>query len=174
MRVIATHVLEVFNTNFCVKLEKNLQGYIALMATIVIGAVLLVLTVSITTFGSRARFTLLGIEAKEQSETLAKGCAQRVLGEFIANPAYQGDATTSVAMGTCYVFPIAVHVPSVGFVTLSVQGKVRDSVTNLELQFDMHDIRIDEVATSPLNTPLSPLPSFDSELISWKEIPSLP
>ncbi len=150
------------------------DGYIALMATIVIGAVLLVLTVSITTFGSRARFTLLGVEAKEQSETLAKGCGQRALGELIANPEFQGGATTSSAVGTCYVFPVALHTPTAGFVTLRVQGKVRDSVTNLELQFDMHDIRIDEIATPPLNTPLSPLPSFESELISWKELPSLP
>lgn len=151
------------------------EGYVALMATIIIGAVLLVMTVGVTTFGSNARFTILGIEAKEQSSALAHGCADQVLAELIANPSYGGAVTIMTStLGSCYVFPIAKNTPTEGMVILRVQGRVRDSFTNLELVFDMKDVQLASTPLSPSSVQPAAPSNFDIELISWKEIPSLP
>ena len=156
------------------KKEQYTKGYIALMATIVIGAVLLVMTVSMTKAGWYARFNILGIEAKEQSASLAEGCGNQALALLIADSSYQGNATTTVEVGTCYIFPITLNSPLLGIVTLRVQGRVRDAYTNLEMQIDMKDIKIDSVPLpEPIVIPPAPL-NFTVRLHSWKEVPKLP
>ena len=81
-------------------------GYIALMATIIISAILLVLCVEGSLAGFHARFSILGTEAKEQAAALAEGCADQALSAVVTDPTYTGHTTTTISVGTCYVFPI--------------------------------------------------------------------
>jgi hypothetical protein len=160
--------------SFLFKNNRAPEGYIALMATIIIGAVLLVMSVGISKAGWYARFTILGTEAKEQSAALADGCANQALALLITDSTYVGDATTTLSIGSCYVFPIEVNAPLPGVITLRVQGIVRDSYTNLEMEIALNDVRLDSVPMpEPVVMPLLPR-NFNVHLNSRKELPSLP
>ena len=106
-------------------------GYVALMATIVIGAFLLLATIDIGMQGAAVRFSILGNEAKEQAKALAQGCVDQAGTQLLIDTTFRGGATTTGPIGTCYVFPFLVDVPSSGLVTFTVQAIVRQSVTNL-------------------------------------------
>jgi|GEM_PF-1265713 len=123
-------------------------GYVALMATIVISALLLVLSVEGSVMGWYARFNVLGTEAKEQAATLAQGCADQALSAVVTDPSYTGDATTSTAVGSCYVFPVAYNSPTTGVVTVRTQARVRGSFVNQEMQLAMNQIHIDTVTST--------------------------
>lgn len=125
------------------------SGFVALMATIVIAAVLLVMSVEGSIAGWNARFNVLGTEAKEQAQALAQGCADQALSAIVTDPSYDGDATTTTAVGTCHVFPIEFNVPIEGVVTIRTQAVVRDSYANLEMQMDMSEIHIDSIPEEP-------------------------
>jgi hypothetical protein len=125
------------------------RGYIALMATIIIAAVLLVMSVEGSIAGWHARFNVLGTEAKEQATALAQGCADQALSAIMTNPAYTGGATTTTDVGTCYVFPLQFNFPAEGVVTIKTQAVVRDSYSNLEMQMDMDKIHIDAIPEAP-------------------------
>ena len=75
-------------------------GYIALMATIIISAILLVLSVEASLAGFHARFNILGTEAKEQAASLAQGCADQALSAIVTDPSYTGNATTTTSAGS--------------------------------------------------------------------------
>ncbi len=156
------------------KHNKNNEGYIALVATIIIGAVLLSMSVTLTMASWHTRFGILAIEAKEQSASLAEGCASWAYTLLMTDSSYQGNTTSTIAIGACHIFPLILNSPLEGIVTLHVQGRVRESYTNLEMQIDMKDVRIDTVALpEPVIIPLLPL-NFNLHLNSWKELPSLP
>jgi hypothetical protein len=105
--------------------------------------------------GWSTRYAILGTEAKEQALALAGGCAEYALARVLADPGYQGDATTTTPGGTCYVFPLEFNTPTAGLLRLRVQVIVRDSYTNLVWQFDLHDIHTGSV---PVPLPLPPPP----------------
>lgn len=125
------------------------HGYIALMATIIIAAVLLVMSVEGSIAGWRARFNVLGTEAKEQASALAQGCADQALSAIMTDPSYTGDATTTTDVGTCHVFPIEFNFPIEGVVSIRTQAVVRGSYANLEMQLDMSEIHIDSIPEAP-------------------------
>ncbi len=125
------------------------RGYVALMATIIISAILLVMTVEGSLAGWHARFNVLGTEAKEQASSLAQGCADQALSAIVTDPSYTGDATTTNDIGTCYIFPIQFNTPGAGIITLKAQANVRSSYSNLEMQIDMSEIHLDSTPSAP-------------------------
>ena len=125
------------------------HGYVALMATIIIAAVLLVMSVEGSIAGWRARFNVLGTEAKEQASALAQGGADQALSAIMTDPSYTGNATTTTDVGTCHVFPIEFNFPIEGVVSIRTQAVVRGSYANLEMQLNMSDIHIDSVPAAP-------------------------
>lgn len=150
---------------------QNTQGYIALMATIIISAVLLVLSIEGSEAGARARFDILGTEAKEQSIALAEGCKDQAVATFVSNPSYNGDVTTTSSIGTCHIFPILINSPTVGVITLKIQSHVRNSVSNLEFQIAMNNIHL---GNTPLPAGTIRSPNSSIHLNSWKELLTLP
>ncbi len=126
-------------------------GYVALLATIIIGAVLLVATVDLGMLGAAARFSILGTEAKEEATFLAVGCIEVAVGKLLVDTSYRGWATTTSAKGTCYVFPFEVDVPATGLVTFKVQAIVRQAVTNLVVVKDFNDIHLASVPESAVS-----------------------
>jgi len=140
------------------------KGYIALMATIVISLILLVMAVEEGGAGFHARFNILGTEAKEQSSSLAEGCAEQALANLITDPLYEGDADIIFPDGTCHVFPIDTSLTP--FVTIETQAQVRGSFTTISKKMNIHDIHL---GTIPLTPP--PSPDLRATLDSWKELP---
>lgn len=118
------------------------DGYVALLAVIIISAILLVVTMSAGTIGWSTRLAILGVEAKEASVVAAYGCAEYAIARVITDPTYTGNATTSHVDYSCYVFPLGTPVQHNTFVTVRVRTILRHSYTTLEVQYDTNDIHI--------------------------------
>ncbi len=150
------------------------SGYVALISTIIIGAVLLVMTIEAGQAGWYTRFIVLGTEAKMQSRTLAQSCAEQALAKTVTDPQWSGGATTTSSSGSCYIFPLQKNHPTSEALTLRVQAVVRGSYTNLVLIYNMHDIR--QTATAQeLPPPVRVTePNIIPTLISVTEVAVLP
>src|SRR5262245_53088178 len=87
--------------------HKAEQGYIALMAVIIIGFILLGLSVNESLAGWHARFNVLSSLNKEQANSLAEGCADQAVASLIAEPTFlsagKADTTTVTSQGSCSV-----------------------------------------------------------------------
>ena len=118
------------------------QGYIALLSTIIIGAMLITITVGAGRSGWYTRFALLGAEAKMQSHTRATGCVNQALAILLINPRWNGDVTATYSDGTCYVYPLQKNYPQPQLVTIKVRGEVQGAITNLVAEFNMMEINI--------------------------------
>lgn len=145
------------------------NGFIAIIATIIISLILSVMALQESTAGFRARFNILGTEAKEQAIALAEGCAKRATANIITDFNYVGNSTTTFPIGTCHVFQIIFDSPSAGFATIKTQAHVRGSYANLILMINLHNINVGH--------PTAHYPSIYSNpkvtTVSLKEIPIL-
>lgn len=154
------------------RLTNKQNGYIALMATIVIGTVLLIMTMEMSRTGWSTRFLILGTEAKAESLALAHSCADLAVAKIMTDPTYLGDSTTILASGTCYIFPLMLNTPTPNLLTVRIRGTVRQAFTNLEQQYDMADIYLEAIAL-----PAS-LPAEINDLtvipLTWQEYGTLP
>lgn len=152
--------------------NKKTSGYIALMATVIIGAVLLVMTAEMSQTGWSTRFLILGTEAKAESLALAHSCTDLAVAKIMTDPTYLGNSTSTLASGTCYIFPLLIDTPTPDILTVRVRGVVRQAVTNLEQQYDMADVYLPEVALpvslSPVTNNLTVTPT------TWQEYPTMP
>ncbi len=119
------------------------------MATIIISLILLVITVEEGSSGWYASFNILGTEAKEQANSLAEGCAEQAMAKLLTDPNYQGGATTTTSVGTCYTFPIQLNFPVAGLLTIKTQAVVRESYANLDMKMNMNDIHFGSIPTAP-------------------------
>lgn len=151
------------------------SGYVALLSTIIISAILLVMTIEAGQSGFYTRFMVLGSEAKEQSRLLATSCSAQALGMVLADMEWTGAATTTeVTAGSCYVFPVQKNYPASNQMTLRVQSVVRNSVTNLVLVYDMGEILQSGMPAPPLGSaPLIPSVVIP-QLKSWQEVVVMP
>lgn len=163
-------VFEMYIKNHAHPLQ-NTQGYIALIATIIISAVLLVLSVEEGEAGARARFDILGTEAKEQSLALAEGCKDQALALFLSDPTYIGNATNTSSIGICHIFPIVLNSPTPGLITLRVQARVRNSFSNVEFIIALDNINLSYIP-QPSKVVVSPAPIIHTD--SRKELLVLP
>ena len=123
---------------FCF-LHNRTSGYVALMASVIISAILLVLTITAGSIGWSTRMSVLGFEAKAASKALAYGCANYVIGEVIADSHYIGNATSTYPNGSCYAYLVDFNAISSGLVSVRVLAIVRDSYTRLEVVYDIAD-----------------------------------
>ena len=128
-------------------------GYIALLSTIIISAVLLTMTVGAGQSGWFTRFEVLRTEAKLESQLVTKGCINEVIAKLINDPTWMGDTTITKNSGICYVYPIQKNYPYNNYVIIKVRGDVRNSVTNIISEFDMAEIYLD---SSPRALPIAP------------------
>lgn len=116
------------------------NGYIALMATIIISLILLVMTVEQASTGWYVRFNILGTEAKEQSNSLAESCIEQAMAKLLTDPTFAGNSTTTFPNGTCYTLPIELNSPTNGLLTIRTQAVVRNSYTNLKVTASMDNV----------------------------------
>ena len=128
-------------------------GYIALLSTVIISAVLLSMTVGAGQSGWYNRFMVLGAEAKLQSKIVASGCINEALAKLMIDLDWSGDATSTYGVGTCYVYPVQINYPQNQIVTIRVRGEVRGAITNIVSEFDMKDINL---TSDPKAVPVTP------------------
>jgi hypothetical protein len=117
------------------------KGYVALMAAIVISLMLLVMVGKESVSGSLLRSVVLGIENKERSESLARGCSAIVLAAVVSDAAFAGN--TTLLFGTdsqgeqrCDVSSIAEGDSGTGSVRFQVQAASGGAFTVLEVAAD--------------------------------------
>lgn len=148
-------------------MENKEKGFVALMATIIISLVLLVMAAEESVAGFRARFNILGTEAKEQAASLAEACADYALASLITDPNYTGNSTATFPSGICHVFPLLLDSPSAGLVTIKTQAEVRGSYTNFLIVANLHDVRVGTPLSSSAASSLNP----NVTITSWSELP---
>jgi len=124
-------------------------GYIAIMATVIVSAMLLVMVVQEGFSGWHARFNVLGTEAKERASALAEGCADQALSMLIADLTYEGDTTTMTPAGTCRIFPIEFNTPGAGMVTIKSQGQVSDTFANWSIVMNINELHTGAIPKAP-------------------------
>jgi len=111
------------------------EGYIALIAAILISAALLIMVAVVSFEGFYSRFTILESELKEQSDYLAEACVQTAILKISQDDTYftaTFPETIPVGSENCEI----VDVDHIGFgipgnYDIEVSGLSGDAVTNL-------------------------------------------
>ena len=138
-RLLMTHFYN-YKYNMFRASNKRTDGYIALLASVIISVILLVLTMTAGSIGWSVRMSILEFEAKAASAALAYGCANYAIAEVVADSNYVGNATTTYSNGSCFVYSVDFSALTSNIVTIHVVGIVRYSYTTLEVQYNIADI----------------------------------
>lgn len=85
-------------------IKKN--GYIALMAVLIIGAVILNIAIASTIISIMNNKNGLVSEDLSAATELANACAEKALMDLKENPAYGGNETITLGTGNCQVLAI--------------------------------------------------------------------
>ncbi len=128
---------------------KQQDGYIALMAAIVVSAVLMAVLITLNLSGFFGRFNVLNSEFKARSFSLAEGCADAAILKLASDDTYAGNETLTVGSSTCKVFPVTV---SGGSAVIKTQAVFQNSYTDLKVTVETSTMRItsfEEVPTLP-------------------------
>ena len=154
--------------------KKSTGGYVALLSTMIIGAMLLIMTMEAGQLGWHTRYLVLGTEAKEQSRTIAENCTNQAVAHLITDVNWTGSATNTYKFGTCYVWPLQKNYPVREQLTIKVQTVVWGRVTNLVSVYDMGDInQTAEVTHQPPQPIIDPL-RLMPQIISVTEFAVMP
>jgi hypothetical protein len=128
--------------------KKKQQGFIALITTIIISAVLLAVVCAIGGTSVLHRLNIASAENLNQSKYLADACAYKALVNLAYDKNYQGNENINVSGNdTCVIEPIPP--PTQNQISLQTRAQVAKSITHLSMVVD--------------NASLS--------VISWREIP---
>jgi hypothetical protein len=150
------------------------NGYVALLSTIIIGAVLLVITIEAGQSGWHTRFMVLGRELKMQSRNLAYSCTNQTLSFVLTDTGYVGGATTTSETGNCYVYPTEMNYPTAGHLTIRTQADVQGSITNLVTEYDMNNFHLDSSPLPVSNLGQANTPDIYPVMIRQIEVPTHP
>ncbi len=113
--------------------SKSCKGFVALFSVIIISAALMLVAVSLSFTGFYARFNIFDSELKAQSNALADGCMDVALLKLAVDSTFAGNATISVGVDSCYIFPITT---TVGRATIHTRAIVRNAHTYYKLVVD--------------------------------------
>lgn len=149
------------NTNAPTRIINSQAGFVALISTIIIGAILVIVVFALSFGAFVNRFNVLDVEFKEKSIGLAEACVDAAIILLQGNSGYvppppPGQLVT-VQPDTCYIWSVS---PAASWPkTIKVQAKYPNSgakiaYTNLEV-----------VVSKPGN---------EVVVDSWKEIANLP
>ena len=128
---------------------KNQRGYLALLSAIMISAVLIIISISISTTSFFSRFNVADTEYKKRSKALAEACIDQGLLKYALDPGYTGNnEVVNVGSDTCKVVSVASFGSNV---IVQAKGEFQKAVTNIRVEVD----------------------SGSFALVSWEEIPNL-
>lgn len=124
------------------------QGYVALVAAVILTLVILTLSVTASISGYFNRFNIVASYAKERSSSVARSCIETARLKVIQSSSYGGNENVSVGAHQCMIYPIETNGSQK---TVKAKAIVERSVTNL---------RVVIVAS-------------DASVFSWEEMPAL-
>lgn len=153
------------------KSQTTQRGFIALMATIIIGTIMLLLTATLARSGYNVRAQVMGMEQKMLSRSVADGCAVMALGSRLVDLRYDGDTSTRTASSSCYISPL-VHDTEMNHLTFQVEGIVQQAHTVMEYQYDVSEIYSEPVPLGPESV-VRPV-SSGPRLVYRRELTAMP
>ncbi|MEK7133551.1 MAG: hypothetical protein AAB804_00605 [Patescibacteria group bacterium] len=121
--------------------KKQERGFIALISTIIMSAVLLLVIASSGLVSFYSRFNTLDSELKQRSDATADACADMALLQLAQDPSYQGGTFTINSLDQCRVGKVAAV--GGGNTQFSVQATSSNTaVTNLRVVVDPADLSV--------------------------------
>ena len=132
--------------------KRNRSGFIALISAIIVSALLLSITLSLSLAGYYSRFNTLYAEYKKKSVALAEACGDVALLNIAENTTMTTPLVVPVGSNNCTIYSASSSVPVAGETTVKIKATHQGVVTNLVI-----------VASSTGAT-----------IILWEEIPNLP
>ncbi len=82
------------------------KGYAALLSVIMIGAIAVIVTVSLMTVGAQESKTSIITLQSSQAQALADTCADIALQKLLTVPSYSGNETITLGQGNCQIASI--------------------------------------------------------------------
>lgn len=114
-----------------IRKQKNQKGFIALISAIVMSAILLLITTSLSLSSFFTRFTILESEYKERSSALAEACVDSALVKILLDNTYSpSNEMISVGENSCLIKKITTNSEQK---TILAQGNYQESFTNLSV-----------------------------------------
>ncbi len=127
--------------------QNSRDGFIALISAVIISAIILIFTVTLSYSSFFVRYSLLDSEYKDRSMALADGCIDYSLLKYANDSSYLGNENLAIGSDSCFIRPI--QVSGNNFI-IQAQAVFQNSHTNLQVTFDKSSL----------------------VLISWTEIPN--
>lgn len=114
-------------------INKKQDGFILLISSVVIAAVLTAVIFSVSFGGFFTRFNLLDSESKEKSLVLAEACGQIAVLKRIQNSSYVGNETLIIGNDTCQVLALE---SSGSEIIIKTKADVSHAVSNVQINLD--------------------------------------
>jgi hypothetical protein len=129
------------------------DGFIAMLATVVLSAVVLAVILSLSSTSVAFRVSSLWGEFKTKSKAFAEACVQVAIGKIINNPEYAG-VVEQISIGdiTCKIVSVTKLNHQYTIRTQSVYPVISPSgaYTNLEVVFSLNDNSFEVVSRKEL------------------------
>jgi hypothetical protein len=108
---------------------KNQNGYVALIAVLVIGAASLAIALTLLVSGTDSQREILITQQSAQARNLAKGCVDEALQQIRDNTAFTGTGSLTLGQGSC-----TYTVTNTGGSnrTISSSGTVQNSIRKIQ------------------------------------------
>ena len=122
------------------------QGYIAIIASVVVTTIVGVVALVFSSSNFLGRYDTLALEHKEISRALAEGCMEYARLQLTLDPAYGGGETVPIASSTCTV---GVVVPAGDNLVIPVSAATQGKWTNLTATVRSSDLAIVSLTETP-------------------------
>ena len=120
--------------------QKIQRGFIALISSIVMSAILLLITTTLSLSSFFARFTILESEYKERSSTLAEACVDSALLKIALDNNYSPtNETVSVGKDSCLIKEVTTNSQQK---IITTQAKYQESYTNLKVTIQTNNLQV--------------------------------
>ena len=129
------HNLSTKNNSYFILRNSLESGFIALMSAIIVSAVILVVTVTLSYSSFFTRYNLLDSEFKDRSAALAEGCVDMALLKLAVDPSYSGNETVNIGSESCQIRPV---LTSGSNKIIETQASFQNAFTNLRVTIDQN------------------------------------
>lgn len=82
-------------------LRARQEGYVALLAVLIVGAVALTISLTLLTSGTDSQRMALALQRSAQARSLADACAEEALQQIYNNSAFTGTNPLTMGQGSC-------------------------------------------------------------------------
>lgn len=116
--------------------NKKNRGFVALITSVIISAVLLIVATNLSLTGFYARSNLLDFELKEMSYHLAEACIDTAILKIINNPNYNPtNESVDIDGNECVIESVIEN-------TIKTKADYRNYITNIEVEINPSDMSI--------------------------------